>query len=85
MIGLCTYLLIRGVTHLFVGLFAAGAFLHLIQTMGFLFLSHMAGGFSANTQYLPIISIVGIVGTIASAAAFISLTAFLLRPPAAAA
>ncbi len=35
-LGLSTYLLIRGITHIFVCLFAAAALIELIRSMGFL-------------------------------------------------
>ena len=79
LLALCTFLLMRGITHTFVGLFAAGAFLHVIQMLGFFFMRQAPGGFNANTRYFPIFSAIGAFGTIVSAAAFISLTMFLLR------
>ena len=79
LLGLCTFLLIRGITHLFVGLFACGAFLHVIQMLGFFYVRQAPGGFSANAQYLPIFSAIGLFGTVVSAVAFVSLTMFLLR------
>jgi|SRR3712207_1449260 len=79
LLALCTLLLIRGVTHLFVGLFAAGAFLHIIQMLGFFYVRQAPGGYSANAQYFPIFSAIGAFGTIVSAVAFCSLTIFLLR------
>lgn len=81
-IVLCAYLLIRGITHLFVGLFAAGALLHMLQTMGFVVFSRMPGGIGAHTEIFPFLSIVAALGTLLFAAAFISLTMFLLRSPA---
>lgn len=81
-VGLFAFLLMRGVTEIFVALFAAGALLHLLQTMGFFFLRSAPGGFSANTQYLPLLTILGMIGTIAFAAGFITLTTYLLGPRA---
>ena len=77
--GLSTLLLVRGVTHIFVGLFACGAFLHLLQSLGFVFLRQAPGGFGANARFFPILGAVGALGTIVLAAGFISLTMFLLR------
>lgn len=79
LLGLCTLLLIRGITHMFVGLFACGAFLHVIQILGYVFLRQAPGGYSANAQYLPLFTLLGALGTVVFAAAFISLTLFLLR------
>jgi hypothetical protein len=79
LLGLSTFLLVRGVTHLFVGLFACGAFLHLIQSLGFVFLRQAPGGYSANARFFPILGAVGAFGTIVLAAAFVSLTMFLLK------
>lgn len=80
-IALCAYLLVRGVTHLFVGLFLAGGLLHLLQALAYAVMSRLPGGFGAYTQYFFVLAIVGALGTILFAAAFISLTAFLLRRP----
>jgi hypothetical protein len=81
-LAILSFLLVRGITHLFVGLFAAGAFVHLLQSMVYLLLSRAPGGFGAYSQYFAILAIVGFVGTILFVAAFISLAAFLLRAPA---
>ncbi|MFL6530087.1 MAG: hypothetical protein ACJ8HU_05720 [Chthoniobacterales bacterium] len=81
-IALCAYLLIRGITHLFVGLFAAGALLHLLQTMGFAVFSRMPGGIGAYSTLFPLLMILAALGTFLFAAGFISLTLFLLRPSA---
>jgi hypothetical protein len=81
-IALCGYLLIRGITHAFVGLFAAGALLHMLQAMTYIFLTQMPGGIGAYSTYLPLVGIVGGIGTVISAAAFITLTTFLVRPVA---
>lgn len=78
-LGLCTFLLIRGVTHLFVGLFAGGALLGLVSPLGFLVLQQAPGGFSANTRYLPFLNAFGMLGTCIFVAGFVSLAAFLLR------
>jgi hypothetical protein len=78
-LGASTFLLIRGIAHLFVGLFACGAFLHLIQVLGFAFLNQAPGGLSANSHYFPILALIAALGTIMFAAAFVSLTLFLLR------
>ena len=81
-VGLCAYLLIRGVTHLFIGLFAAGALLHMLQTMAYIIMSRLPGGFGAYQQYLPILAILGALGTILFGAAFIAMTSYLLGRPA---
>lgn len=78
-LGLCAYLLIRGITHTFVALFAGGALLHLIQSLGYFAMQEALGGFSANRQYFPILALLGGFGTICFAAAFITLTLFLLQ------
>ncbi len=78
-LGLFAYLFVRGVTHLFVGLFAAGALLHGLQMFGYLLLSRMPGGVGANAQYLPAMAIAGALGTILFAVAFVLLAMFLLR------
>lgn len=75
---LCAYLLVRGVRHAFVSLFAAGAFLHGIQTLAYLVLLVMRGGYQSYTRYLPILGAVGALGTVLFAAAFVLLTLFLL-------
>jgi hypothetical protein len=79
LLALSTVLLIRGVTHLFVGLFACGAMLHVFQMFGFFYLRQAPGGYGANAQYFGILSAVGAFGTLLFAAAFVSLTLFLLR------
>ena len=58
-LGLCTYLLIRGITHLFVGLFAVGALLQMIPRLGFIALSEAPGGFAANSSHFHMFSIFG--------------------------
>ncbi len=77
-VGLCAYLLIRGVTQLFVGLFAAGALLHMLQTLAYLVISRLPGGYGAYEHYFLILAIVGSLGTMLFAAAFISMTSYLL-------
>lgn len=79
-LGLCTWLLIHGVTHSFVGLFAAGAFFEVIPRFGYLALQQAPGGFGANMRFFPLLALFGIAGTLCFAAAFVSLTKFLLRP-----
>ncbi len=79
-LGLATYLLIRGITHTFVCLFAAAALIELIRSMGFLLLSLAPGGFSANARYFPVLTAVGFLGMLLFVAGFISLTTYLLRP-----
>ena len=79
-LALCVFLLVRGIAHYFVAFFAAGALIHLVQSLGFLALQQAPGGFGANSIYLPLLSIVGALGTVFFGAGFIALTLFLLRP-----
>jgi hypothetical protein len=76
-LALSTYLLIRGITHLFVPLFAVGALLELMRTLGFMILQR--GGFAENMHLVPIVSLVGTIGMLLSGGAFVALAAFLLR------
>ncbi|MGZ4966402.1 MAG: hypothetical protein ACXWAV_07240 [Chthoniobacterales bacterium] len=78
LLGLCTFLLIRGITHSFIACFAAGALLELIPQLGFLVLREMPGGFSAHAGYYPMLMIFGAFGTICFAAGFLLLAQFLL-------
>ncbi len=78
-LALQIYLLIRGILHPFVGLFAVGALLHLIQGLGFLALQQAPGGISANSRYLPMLSGLGMLGGLVSLAGFVALTLFLSR------
>jgi hypothetical protein len=78
-LGLFAFLLVRGVTEVFVALFAAGALLHLVQTMGFFYMRSAPGGFSAHAELLPMLTGVGMLATLVMAGAFVALTAFLLR------
>lgn len=82
-VAICAYLLIRGVTHLFVILFAVAAILHALPSAGFLLLQQAPGGISAHLPVVTMLSIFGMLGTLASLAAFFSLASFLLaaRPP----
>jgi hypothetical protein len=77
-LGLFSFLLMRGVTELFVACFAGGALIHLLQTLGFLYL-RSTGGFSTHARFLPLLGMVGLLGTLFFAAGFISLGVFLLR------
>jgi hypothetical protein len=79
-LGLCTFLIVRGITHVFVGLFAGGALLHLIQSLGYVALNQAPGGYSANARYFPFLAIFGGLGTLAFAVGFVLLTGYLLRP-----
>ncbi len=81
LLGLCTFLLIRGVTHAFIACFTAGALLELIPQLGFLAIRSMPGGFAANGGYYPLLMIFGAFGTICFAAGFFLLAKFLLGPP----
>jgi uncharacterized membrane protein len=83
-IAVCGYLLARGVSHLFVMLFAIGALLHALPTVGFLLLQQAPGGISANASWLGVFSLFGVLGTLVSAAAFLLLASFLMRLPRAA-
>jgi len=78
-LGLCTYLLIRGITHSFIALFAAGALVQMIPRLGFLAMHEAPGGFAANSSYIPMLSIFGMLGSLCFAGGFIALTMFLLR------
>ena len=80
LLGLFTYLLIKGVTHSFIACFAAGALLEIIPHVGFLAMQEMPGGFAANRGYYPILVSFGTVGTICFAAGFLLLAKFLLAP-----
>lgn len=77
--GVCTYLLIRGVTHLFVSLFAAGALLGIFRMLGWIALEQAPGGIGENMRYMPVLTLIGSLGMLVSVAAFFSLAAFLLR------
>ena len=81
LLGLFTYLLIRGVTHSFIACFAAGALLELIPHLGFLAMQEMPGGFSANRSYYPILMVFASIGTFCFAAGFLLLAKFLLTTP----
>jgi hypothetical protein len=81
-IGVCAFLLSRGINHLFVILFAVGAILHAIPTLGIVLLRQAPGGLGANIQWISAFSILGVLGTCVSAGAFLLLAAFLLRSQA---
>ena len=78
-LGLSAYLLIRGVTHTFICLFAAAALIELIRSMAYLLMSLAPGGFSANARYMPVLSVIGFLGMLGFIAGFGSLTVWLLR------
>ncbi|MDQ6914082.1 MAG: hypothetical protein M3128_14540 [Verrucomicrobiota bacterium] len=80
LLGLFTYLLIRGVTHSVIACFAAGALLELIPHLGFLAMQQMPGGFSANQGYYPLLMIIASIGTLCFAAGFLLLAKFLMSP-----
>lgn len=80
LLGLFTFLLVRGVTHTFIACFAAGALMELIPHLGFLAIQQMPGGFSANQGYYPILLVFGSIGTLCFAAGFLLLAKFLLPP-----
>ena len=81
-VGVCGYLLVRGFTHSFLLLFALGALLHAIPSVGFLIMQQAPGGFGANVRWMPALQVIGLLGTFASAAAFLLLARFLLRTSA---
>lgn len=81
LIALFTYLLVRGFTQLFIGLFTLGAVLQFAQTLAYVLFNHLPGGFNAHRQYLPILTVVGLCGTLVFLAGFIALAAYLLRAP----
>ncbi len=78
MLGLCAFLLVRGITHAFIALFAGGSLLHLIQSLSYEALTQAPGGYGGNASYLPILAIFGMLATLVFALGFIALTAFLL-------
>ena len=82
-LGLSTFLLVRGITHIFVCLFAAAALIELIRSMGFFFISQAPGGVGAYNTYMPIFSALGFIGMAIFIVGFLTLTLFLLRaqPP----
>jgi hypothetical protein len=79
LLGLFTYLLSRGITHSFIAFFAAGALMQLVLHLGLLALREMPGGFSATRGYYPLLSIVGLFGTLCFAVGFLLLAKVLLR------
>ena len=84
-IGVCTFLLLRGVTHSFLICFIVGALLHAMPSVGFALIEQAPGGFSGNIRWLPALSAVGFFGSIVSAAGFVLLALHLLAretPPA---
>src|SRR4051812_41201974 len=81
-LGLCTYLFIRGFTQLFVCLFAGGALLELLRSLAFFAMNFAPGGFSANYHYFPIISAIGFLGMIVFLGGFVAMTVYLLAPTA---
>jgi hypothetical protein len=80
-IGVCGFLLARGVSHLFVILFAVGAVLHALPSLGILLLQQAPGGISANARWLGVFSLFGVLGTLISMAAFLLLASFLMQTP----
>ena len=84
-IGVCTFLLLRGLTHSFLVCFIVGAILHTIPTIGFALMQQAPGGFSENMRWMPALSAVGFFGSLVSAAGFVLLATHLLAreaPPA---
>ena len=78
-LGIFIFLLMRGVTELFVAFFAGGALIHLLQTVGFLSMRFAPGGFGAHSRFFPLLGLVGLLAMLLFAAGFISLAIFLLR------
>ncbi len=81
-LGLCTFLLVRGITHAFVCSFAVASLIELIRALLFLYVGTAPGGFNAHEVYLPVIAVFGFLGMSAFAAGFVLLTKYLLRAPA---
>jgi hypothetical protein len=77
--GVCAYLLSRGITHVFIILFAVGAMLRAFPTIGILLFQQAPGGIAANMRWFSALSMLGMLGAVLSAAAFLSLAVFLLR------
>ena len=78
-VGFCSYLLIRGLTHSFLLCFIGGAILHAVPTIGIALLQQAPGGFGANVRWMPAFSAVGIAGSVIFAVGFILLGRHLLR------
>ena len=78
-LGVSAFLLMRGVTPLFVALFGAGALLEMFRTLGFIAMQRAPGGFSDNMRFMPVVTLIGTLGMLRFVAAFVSLAAFLLR------
>lgn len=78
-VGVCGYLLSRGITHLFVMLFAIATILHAVPGAAFILLSQQPGGVPAHLPIVSALSVLGGIGTVAAAAAFISLAMYLLN------
>ena len=77
-VGVCTFLLIRGLTHSFLVCFIVGALLHTVPTVGFVLMQQAPGGFSENLRWMPALSAVGFFGSLVSAAGFVLLAIHLL-------
>ena len=77
-LGLCTYLLMRGITHAFVGWFAAAALIELLRSMALLLMNVAPGGLGAHTRYLPAASVIGYLGMLIFIVGFASLTRYLV-------
>lgn len=78
-LALCAYLLVRGITQTFVGLFACGALLEIVPQIGFLVMQQAPGGFDAKASFLPLLSICGMLGTLCFAVGCALLAQDLLK------
>lgn len=79
MIGLCLFLISRGITHSFILLFGIGAVLQAMPRLAIFLMQRAPGGFGENMRWFPAISVLGMLGTLCFVAGFISLAAYLLR------
>ncbi|MEP6808603.1 MAG: hypothetical protein ABI992_00025 [Chthoniobacterales bacterium] len=78
-IGICAYLLIRGLTNSFILWFGAGAIFQAIPRFGYVVLAQSSGGFTANRGWMQAFSAAGILGAVCSVAGFSTLAFYLLR------
>ena len=77
-VAICAFLIVRGFTHAFLLLFGIAAVLHTIPPLGFALLQAAPSGLGGNMRWMPALSFVGMIGTICSVAAFLSLASYLL-------
>jgi len=82
-LGICGFLLSRGLTHAFILWFGIGAALQAVPRIGFYVLQQAPGGVGANLHWLPAFSVLGMLGALCFVVGFVALAAFLLRtkPP----